>query len=198
MKSTSLVLPFFSAALLLLTQGVTAQQGNAPVATPTEQASPASADARRRSATLDRPDRQFLVEAAEGGLAEVELGRLAAQKAQSAEVRAFAQQMVNEHSAANAELKQIASAHGISLPTAVDSRHKREIDKLSKESGTDFDHKYVESQVKDHDQTVKKFEKYVAKAGNDDLKRFAEKTLPTLKDHQHKIHALAEQTGSKK
>lgn len=69
---------------------------------------------------------------------------------------------------------------------------------MSKESGTDFDRRYVESQIKDHGQTVKEFEKYIAKAGDADLKRFAEKTLPTLKEHQRQIHALAEQTGSKK
>lgn len=146
-----------------------------PPATPTASAA--------RVDPLARADRKFVEEAGQGGLAEVEHGRLAAQRATHAQVKQFAQRMVQDHGKANDELKTIAAARGITLPTTVDRKHHRQMDKLGKLGGADFDREYMKQMVDDHKQTVSSFEKQ-AKSGKDgDLKSFAIKTLPTLKEH---------------
>jgi putative membrane protein len=143
-------------------------------------------------AKLAHADRKFVEEAAKGGMAEVELSQLAAQKAQSPEVKQFAQKMVDDHTKANDQLKQIASGKGVTLPTDLDSSAKREHDKLSKLSGADFDDEYMKHMVSDHKKVVKEFSDE-AKSGKDaDIKQFASSTLPTLQQHLQ----LAQQTDA--
>src|SRR5205823_13350550 len=88
-------------------------------------------------------DHKFAMDAAAGGMAEVELGRLAASKASNADVKNFAQRMVDDHSKANDELKSVASKENIKLPAAIDAKHKATIDRFSKLSGAAFDRAYV-------------------------------------------------------
>ena len=148
---------------------------NKPTATQSTGTAPA--------ANLARGDRKFLEEAAQGGMAEVEMGRLATQRAGDASVREFGARMVSDHSAANAELKAIAAKKGMQLPSEVNSSQKSEIDKLSKMSGDEFDKEYMSAMVKDHEEDGKDFETQ-AKDGNDaDIKAFAAKTLPKLQEH---------------
>jgi putative membrane protein len=129
-------------------------------------------------------DRAFVLEAGPGGLAEVELGRLAAQKGQSADVKKFGQRMVADHSKANAELKKLAASKGITLPAEMNAEQKAERDKLAKLSGPEFDREYMALMVEDHDKDVAAFQEE-AKGGSDpDIKSFAAKTLPTLQEHQ--------------
>jgi putative membrane protein len=132
----------------------------------------------------------FLKEAAQGGMTEVELGKLVASKAQNAEVKAFAQRMVTDHTKANDELKAVAAKKNVTLPTAVNAEQKEMMDELSKLSGADLDKKYVEMMVDDHEEDVEKFQKQ-ADSGNDaDVKAFAAKTLPTLKSHLEQIKSI--------
>lgn len=131
-------------------------------------------------------DSQFVMSAAEGGILEVELGRIAQQKASNADVKEFGAKMVTDHSKANDELKSIASGKGITLPTEekVKQKHQGMIAKLEKLEGAAFDKAYMADMVKDHDKDVAAFERE-AKGGRDtEWKAFAEKTLPTLKEHQ--------------
>src|SRR5205814_6248381 len=95
------------------------------------------------TASLSGDDRSFMTEAATGGMAEVELGRLAAQKGQSADVKKFGQRMVDDHSKAKDELKQLATRKGVTLPADLTSEQKSEKDKLSKLSGAAFDKEYM-------------------------------------------------------
>src|SRR5829696_5303086 len=81
--------------------------------------------------TLSSRDRDFLMDAAMGGLMEVELGRIAAQQGASDAVKMFGQRMVTDHSQANTELMTLASSKGITLPTAMDDKHQKEVTKLS-------------------------------------------------------------------
>jgi len=141
-------------------------------------------------AKLAHADRKFMEEAAQGGLAEVQLGQLAAQKAQSPAVKQFGQRMVDDHTKANHELKQLASNKGIELPTDLDRSAKREYDKLSKMNGDEFDREYMKGMVSDHRKDVKDFEKQAKSAKDADLRSFAANTLPTLRQHL----TLAEQT----
>jgi putative membrane protein len=124
----------------------------------------------------------FAKKAAVGGMAEVELGRLATEKASSARVKEFGQRMVDDHSKANDELKQAASAQGIDLPSEIDAKTKATIDKLSKLSGAEFDKAYMKDMVEDHEHDVAEFAK-AAKHSDSPVGSFAGKALPTLRDH---------------
>ncbi|MGV3502332.1 MAG: DUF4142 domain-containing protein [Adhaeribacter sp.] len=127
---------------------------------------------------------EFAVEAASGGMMEVELGRLAATNASDAEVKAFGQRMVDDHGKANEELKTLATAKNITLPSAPGEDHQKHITDLTALKGAEFDKKYIDMMVKDHEEDVKHFEDAAQDAELDaDLKAFAQKTLPTLKSH---------------
>lgn len=142
-------------------------------------------------------DVDFMNGAAAGGMAEVELGKLAGAKAQNAEVKAFAQKMVEDHSKAGEELKQLAAQKKVPLPPDVLPSHKEVMAKLSKLNGADFDKEYVKAMVADHEKDVATFESVSKTAADADVKAFAAKTLPTLKMHQQIIQGLAAKMGVK-
>jgi putative membrane protein len=155
-----------------------ATTGTTPTTRPT-----ARNDNAAQNEKLARGDRKFIEEAAQGGMAEVQLGQLAAQKAQSDQVKQFGQKMVDEHGKANDQLKQLASSKGLNLPTELDGKHKREMERLSKLSGADFDREYMKHMVSDHKKDVKDFKKEAKSAKDADLKSFASSTTPTLEQH---------------
>jgi len=147
-------------------------------ATPTTTSTPA------RGVPARHDDRAFVLEAGPGGLAEVELGRLAAQKGQSADVKRFGQRMVSDHSKANAELKKLAASKGITLPAEMNAEQKAERDKLAKLSGPEFDREYMSLMVEDHNKDVAAFQEEAKDGSDPDIKSFAAKILPTLQEHQ--------------
>jgi putative membrane protein len=116
-------------------------------------------------------------------MAEVELGKLAAQKATNADVKAFGQRMVDDHTKANDQLKGIASQENITLPTDLSAKDKAEQNRLSKLSGEAFDRAYINHMVMDHKKDVADFQKEANGGKNDAIKNFASQTLPTLQDH---------------
>jgi putative membrane protein len=127
--------------------------------------------------------KSFAMKAADGGMAEVELGRLASQKASNDRVKQFGQKMVDDHSKANNDLKQAATQEGIELPADISAKHKSTMQKLSGLSGAAFDKAYMDAMVKDHVEDVKEFEKASKAPGDSPVKKFAASTLPTLKEH---------------
>jgi len=128
-------------------------------------------------------DSAFAMAAATGGLAEVELGKLAADHAANADVKKFGQRMVDDHGKANDELSAILKQKGMTPPTELKGKEKANHDRLSKLNGAAFDKAYMADMVRDHEKDVKEFE-HESKDGKDpDLKAFAAKTLPTLQDH---------------
>jgi putative membrane protein len=133
---------------------------------------------------LSEDDRSFMMEAGTGGMAEVEMGRLAATKGKSGEVKAFGQRMVRDHSKANSELMALAKRKGVTLPSDLNDEQKAGKAKLETLSGADFDREYMSMMVDDHNKDVKAFEDKAGNAADPDLKRFVVKTLPTLKMHQ--------------
>lgn len=135
-------------------------------------------------------DHNFIMDAAMGGLEEVELGRVAAQQGMSAAVKQFGQRMVDDHSQANSELMTLASSKGITLPTELDQKHRAEVTKLSAMSGAAFDREYTKMMVSDHRKDVSEFEKQSTHGTDPDLKAFASKTLPTLQEHLRMAEAL--------
>ncbi len=133
---------------------------------------------------------KFANEAAQGGMAEVEMGRLAVAHATNPEVKQFGQRMVDDHIRANTEFMQLAGRKNMQLPREVSSEQKERMDKLSKRSGADFDKAYVDAMVEDHENDVKEFEEQSKNGTDADIKQFAAKTLPTLKQHLEMIRAI--------
>ena len=143
------------------------------------------------SETMAAADKKFMKEAAEGGLAEVELGKLATEKASSQEVKNFGQRMVNDHSKANEELKQIASTKGVTLPDNLSAKDKMLKERLTKLNGSNFDRAYMENMVKDHKKDVADFNRESSNGKDSEVKQFAGKTLPTLQEHLKKAESIA-------
>lgn len=139
--------------------------------------------APRQNANRMTMDSGFMTKAAQGGLAEVELGRLAATHASNQQVKQFGQRMVDDHSKANNELQQIAAKEGVTLPTTLAAKDQAEMDRLSSLNGGDFDKAYMEDMVKDHRADVAEFKKEANSGTDPSVKAFAAKTLPTLEKH---------------
>lgn len=164
-------------------------------------AAPASSSsAPKGDAKLDRGDRNFIAKAAASGMAEVEAGKLAAGKAQNPDIKQFGQQMVDDHTKANEELKSLASQKGLQLPSAIDRKHVAEMKKLEKASGTDFDRDYIRNLgTRDHAEAVKLFQKASKDAKDPEVKAFAAKYLPIIARHEETAKSLAGSSkGAKK
>jgi len=143
-------------------------------------------------------DQAFVKKAADGGLAEVEMAKLAQQKAESSEVKSFAQKLEKDHTQANSELKQVASKKNITLPDSPSKAHQAKHDKLSKLSGAAFDKAYIAAMLEDHQKDVREFSREASAGTDSDVKAFAAKTLPTLKDHLQQVQELSKNMGAKK
>jgi putative membrane protein len=132
---------------------------------------------------LQGADRTFVMKAAQGGLAEVEAGKVAQKNAQADAVKQFGERMVTDHSKANEELMALAKSKNVEVPSALDRKHQAMVDKLGKLSGPAFDREYMKHMVEDHRKTVADFGKQ-SKSGKDaELKQWAGSKLPTLREH---------------
>jgi len=143
------------------------------------------------SSAMTPDDKEFVVKAGMAGLAEVQMGNLALQNASNAEVKAFAQRMVTDHSTANAELAHFATAKGVALPSELEGDPEASRRHLMSLSGTAFDKSYMEHMVADHEKAVADFDKASTSASDRDLKTWAGKTLPTLKEHLELAKSVA-------
>jgi len=178
---------FIAAGALALSLGCSSQRANQSEGNASNPLPGTTNNSTQSSATsatnLSGPDADFVNKAAQGGLAEVQLGQMVAGKAQNQAVKDFAQRMVDDHSKANDQLKQLASQKGITLPTDIDSSDKQFQDQLSAASGAKFDKMYMDHMVQDHKKDVSEFQSEANKAADPDVKSFAQQTLPTLQDH---------------
>jgi putative membrane protein len=148
-------------------------------------ASPSVAQAKHRGKTGAKPvsDQTFLVKAAEANRAEVDLGKLATEKAASDQVKKFGQRMVDDHGKAYDEVKSLAQKKNVTLPAELDPKDKALLDRLSKLSGEPFDRAYMQAMLKDHRKDVNEFRTESQSAKDSDVKTWAAKTLPTLEEH---------------
>ena len=179
---------FASAASLLMVGAMGMAQTNAPASPDTKSTA---------NGGVLTSDRQFMDKAAQGGMAEVELGQLAQQNGQSQEVKDFGKRMVNDHSKANDQLKQLASQKGVALPTGLDAKDQATKDRLSKLQGAAFDKAYMKDMVMDHKKDVAEFKKESMSAHDPDLKTWAGQTLPTLQSHLQEAEKIAPSTTGK-
>jgi putative membrane protein len=159
----------------------TTQSGSQPA--PRSGSSTTQPGAQASSRQAMNPDHAVVMEAAMGGMAEVELGQLASQKAESEAVKQFGQRMVTDHGKANDELKALAQSKNITLQTTLDSKHKATLDRLSKLTGAQFDRAYMQDMVSDHQKDVAAFRKEAQSGKDPEVKAWAAKTLPTLEEH---------------
>ena len=139
---------------------------------------------------LSKRDMEFVKNAAIGGKAEVELGKLAQQNAQSPQVKEFGARMEKDHSAADAQLTAIATGKGAQLPQQLDAEHRRVRDRLAQLHGDAFDHAYMRAMVEDHDKDLKAFSQQALNGHDPDIKRFARDTLSVIKQHDRMAHEI--------
>lgn len=183
MRNTLSTLSLAAATVALLSSPADARQYE------TDRPRPDSSASAPRTSDLDEgktrrgSDNAFIEQAAADGLAEVKLGQLAAERASNADVKAFAQKLVDDHSKANRELERIAASQNAATPGELKGKHQKAYDKLSKLSGDEFDKAYVKHMVDDHQKAVKLFERQAKSASDAPLKQFASDTLPKLQDH---------------
>ena len=135
-------------------------------------------------------DAKFATDAANGGLAEVAMGKLAQTKTTNPQVKSFADMMVTDHGKANDELAAIAKAKNITLPAAPDADHQKKLDDLSKLSGKDFDKAYVDAMVDGHKKTLDLMNMAAKDCKDSELKAFAAKTAPVVQTHLDAIKKI--------
>jgi putative membrane protein len=177
-----------------------------------------------KASQLSRGDEKFIKDACRGGKMEVQMGNLGVQRAQNPQVKEFAQRLIDDHTKANSELKQLATSKGLIFPdsdsvaeatdiTDADRTRVRERDDTDKDakgehkehgslkkleglSGTEFDREFVRMAVKDHEKDVSEFEKASQKLDDSEVKAFAAKTLPTLREHLQQAKSLQSEIGA--
>lgn len=135
-------------------------------------------------------DTEFAVEAADGGMIEVQLGELAEKNGMSKGVKDFGKMMVKDHSKANEELKALAEKKNITLPTMVSEDKQKMYNELAAKTGADFDKAYVSAMVDDHKEDIKAFEKASTDCKDADIKTWAGEKLPTLNHHLETAQSL--------
>lgn len=151
------------------------------------------------AADLDKKDTEYLQKAAQGVMAEVQLGEMAQKQAADERVKQFGKRMVDDHGKDLQAIKQLASQKHVELPNSPDDKQKREADKLSKLSGADFDKEYVKYEKKDHKEDVKEDVKengkMMKKAVDADVRNFASAEYQTVSGHKKMIDEIHSQLG---
>lgn len=133
--------------------------------------------------TTQNSDQNFMEKAAESGVAEVMFGKLAQKQASSQKVKDYGTMMEKDHSKANQELIALAKQQNISLPTTLSAPMQNDYDALKKKNGNDFDKSFMEQMIADHQKAINLFESEVKTGKNEQVRTWAERTLPTLKHH---------------
>jgi putative membrane protein len=159
--------------------------------------SPSAQDSAPNSGDVGQvmEDKMFLRKAAEGGIAEVKLGQLAAQKASSDDVKAFGQKMVEDHTKLNSQMAQVADSLGVMLPKSMNKEDQAEYDKLNGLSGNDFDTEYLSCMVKDHHKDLHEFRVEAASRADPTLHDAVVQAETIIHDHTVMVDKLARAKG---
>jgi putative membrane protein len=183
-------------------QGSSTPDGSTPAQpnAPTGSGARAGKDADPQQTAADEEkagvaDQSFVIEAAQGGAAEVELGKLATQKSSNPRVKQFGQRMVADHGKANTALKSLAESKNITIPMDLGDKHKATRDQLAALSGAAFDRAYIQAMVADHDEDVAAFQKESESGKDAAVKAFAAATLPTLEEHKKMVESISQSLG---
>lgn len=174
------------------------EQGATNGADPSAASTPHQHDAMKgdRAMTAGATPETFVKTAAQDGMAEVGLAKLALKKSSNNDVKQFAQKMEQDHEQADDQLASIAKSKGLTLPKKLDTKHEALLKSLSAKSGAAFDGAYAEHMAKAHEQAVALFEG-AAKSSDVDLATFAKQTLPTLEEHKQLADNLVKSVGTR-
>ncbi|WP_026734061.1 DUF4142 domain-containing protein [Fischerella sp. PCC 9605] len=164
-----------------------------PTTTPTAQATTPTTTPTGQNA-VSTSDREFVTQAAQSNLTEIQLGQLAQKKGATSAVQQYGQRMVQEHTQANSQLQQLAEQKNLTLPQDIGEQNKELVANLSKLSGTNFDRAYINQMVQEHEKAVSLFQRQAEEGQDPDLKAFAAKTLPNLQEHLEQARSLADNT----
>ncbi|EMR02408.1 DUF4142 domain-containing protein [Cesiribacter andamanensis] len=146
-----------------------------------------------RAGMLEDDTREFMTDAASGGMMEVELGRIVQQKATNQDVKDFAAMMVKDHSAANERLMALAQSKNIQLPQQMKEDHQEEVNRFrDMKAGQDFDKEYVKLMVEDHEEDIKEFEEAQEDVQDAEIRQWVDNTLQSLRQHKQRIDQIKE------
>jgi putative membrane protein len=148
---------------------------------------------------IAKADRKIVLSIAQSDMAEIDMARLAQTKSGDADVKAFAQKMIDDHTKMLTEVQQLAQAKGLTLPTELDKKHRAAADKLGAKSGPAFDRAYLEKGgVSDHKKLRRMLQQAQAQASDPDVKALAERILPSVEQHlQSAEHVHGMKTAKK-
>lgn len=172
-----------AAAVALLAAGSAFAQGS--------KAQEKSSSAQSAGQKESKADAKRMREMAQANLAEIEAGKLAAEKAQSEDVKKFAQKMVDDHSKMLEDLKKVAEAKNVELPSAPDSRHQKLMKRLQAASGEKFDQEYMQAMVKDHRDAAKLTQRTAKSAKDPELQSAAKQAHTQIQEHQKMAQQIA-------
>lgn len=199
-KILSIISALAFAALMSIgaaAQSTTPSRNPVPGSTPmTQNGSQTSSNpsSQQSSNPLDQKDEHFVTKAAEGNIAQMELGKLALKKGTSPEVRDFAQRMVTDHSQANGELRALAQSKGMTLPNKPSAQQQKQYDRLAKLSGPQFESAYINDMNKDHSKDVSEYKQEQSVAQDDAVKNYIRQTLPVIENHLQRAENLADKS----
>jgi putative membrane protein len=145
------------------------------------------------STKLSEADQNFIKNAGQVNITEIDLATLAKEQAKSDQVKAFAERMIKDHSKANQELERIAQNEGVAIPTEAGEEQSKLRSELSKVKGEEFDQHYMKAMVEGHQKAEELFEKEAKSGESKELKSFAEATLPVIKEHLQMAKATVQQ-----
>jgi putative membrane protein len=185
-------------AMALALAGITYAQVASGQTSGTSRTAPRPSQPSTQTARLDA--QEFVNRMSVAGLAEVELGKLASERATDADVKAFAQMMVRDHSRANDELSKIASQLNIQVPTELDPMHRELAERLSKVKGAEFDREYMAAMVKGHEDVAGLLRSFTSSdrpigtsgraRGEQSLMEWAMKMMPTVERHLERARQI--------
>jgi putative membrane protein len=202
-RPISSVMTVFAGAALLIGTSAMAQmrpgegspQTTNPSANPNGNPNMTSADQMQQQQTQasgQMQDKAFVREAMEGGMAEVELGQLASQKASSDDVKQFGQKMVDDHSRLNDQMKAVAAQLGVNPPTKLSKKDAEEKAKLESLSGTQFDDAYIRMMLKDHKKDASEFKAEAQNAQVPAVQQAAQQGGQVIDQHLQMIEQIAQ------
>lgn len=147
---------------------------------------------------VSKGDRNFIMDAAQAGMAEAQLGKLAQERGRSDAVKQYGKRLEDDHGKANQQLMSIAQKNGVNVPASLDKKHQGQVDKFSKAKAENFDRDFAKHMVDEHERDIKKFRSIADKGDNAELKTFASQTVPVLEEHLKLARELRDSTKAAK
>jgi putative membrane protein len=181
------------AAAVMVTQAAQAAESDSPNA-PTSKGAGAS-HLSGNDVAVSGDSSAFIKQALEGNSAEIALAEVAQRKAQSSDVKQFAEMLRTDHTKANQQLQPIAQAHNVTVNQSLDSKHQKKLEHFQQMSGTQFDKEYVKDMLRDHQKDISLYEQASQQIQDSDLKQYVQSTLPKLQQHMEHAKQTAQSIG---